>query len=258
MSRCALWIPSAVLVASAASAQPVYSVSPDTLDHVWEGDSTLEVANLDADTLAISFPLTGENWGGTTYGTTGDVPLWYFEVEIPGMDYTDLALPYGWEDDGEGPPAFRVAPGDTARFHVRGYDLCPFCRTTEARPDTFDVLYDVLHLRIADAAGADTVRVPFEPVYVVPTEADPTPHILALRLAPNPASERVTIRVESGQTQGAEVVLFDALGRVVRRHRQTTNGGVLFDLRGLPPGIYVVRADVPGVGTATTRLVVTD
>ena len=257
MSRCALWVVSAVLVASAASAQPVYSISPDTLDYVWEGDSTLEVANLDADTLAISFPLTGTNWGGTTYGTTGDVPLWYFGVEIPGEDYIDLALPYGWGYDGEVPPTFRVAPGDTLRLEVWGYDLCPICRPTEALPDTFDVLYDVLHLRIADAASADTVRVPFEPVYVVPNEPGPEPQPLAVRLAPNPAAGTTAVSVEAGRAERADVTVFDALGRVVRRHEQPTGTAVPLDLRALPPGVYVVRARVAGRGGATERLVVT-
>ncbi len=257
MSRCVLCVLSAVLVASAASAQPAYSTSPDTLGHGWEDDVTLEVANLDADTLTITFPRTGENWGGTAYGTTGDVAQWHFGGHVPGEDYTDFALPYGWGYGGEVPPVFRVAPGDTLRLDVWGYDLCPFCRTTEARPDTFDVLYDVLHLRIADGASADTARVPFEPVYVVPSEPGPEPRPLAVRLAPNPAAARTVVSVEAERAEATDVTVFDALGRVVRRHEQPTGTAVPLDLRALPPGVYVVRARVAGRGAATERLVVT-
>ena len=72
MSHRLLWVLSAV-VASAASAQPAYSVSPDTLDYIGNEDSAVEIANLDADTLTVSFPVFSTEVYETLYGTTSGI-----------------------------------------------------------------------------------------------------------------------------------------------------------------------------------------
>ena len=256
MLRRALWVLTTVLATSAASAQPSFSVTPTTLGlpPSWGGDSTLEVANLDADTLSVTFPVMDGVYPYYLYGTTIGGILWRVEAETPDSVYAEFSLPHDYWDQTP-PPVIRVAPGGAAAVRVLDLYTCPYCRPSQsARPDT---LYDVLHLRVADESGADTVRVPFEPIYVVPNEPGPEPQALAVRLAPNPATGTTVVSVEAERTEAADVTVFDALGRVVRRHEQPTGTAVPLDLRALPPGVYVVRARVVGRGAATERLVVT-
>jgi hypothetical protein len=71
-----------------------------------------------------------------------------------------------------------------------------------------------------------------------------------LALWPNPAgtTAHLTLPATAGAT--TEVVLLDALGRVVRTQHLAPGTSTL-DLRGLPAGLYLVRA-----GALTTRLIV--
>ena len=69
----------------------------------------------------------------------------------------------------------------------------------------------------------------------------------AFTLAPNPARETVRL---TGATGAATATLLDGLGRVVRRVPLAA-GAATLDVRGLPAGLYVVRA-----GLQTRRLVV--
>ena len=64
---------------------------------------------------------------------------------------------------------------------------------------------------------------------------------------PNPATGTVTVRA----AQAGTVQLLDAVGREVRATRAAAGQDVRWELAGLPPGLYVVRA-----GAATRRLVV--
>ncbi len=68
-----------------------------------------------------------------------------------------------------------------------------------------------------------------------------------LTLAPNPAHEAVQLSA----APLAPVRVFDALGRTVRTTTATAEGTATLDVRGLPAGVYVVRA-----GSAARRLVV--
>lgn len=71
------------------------------------------------------------------------------------------------------------------------------------------------------------------------------PAALAFTCLPNPAHQTVLVR---GARQ--PIALLDPLGRVVRRQQPTSTETTL-DLRGLPAGLYMVRA-----GGASSRLVV--
>ena len=78
-----------------------------------------------------------------------------------------------------------------------------------------------------------------EPVVPVANEpeAAPTPTAERLVVYPNPATDRITI--EASRDAG-EVVLYDLLGRAVRRARLVAGKAVL-DTSRLPAGVYVVR-----------------
>ena len=66
----------------------------------------------------------------------------------------------------------------------------------------------------------------------------PTPTAERLVVYPNPAADWITVEANG---MGEEVVLYDLLGRAVRRARLVAGKAVL-DTARLPAGVYVVRA----------------
>jgi hypothetical protein len=102
-------------------------------------------------------------------------------------------------------------------------------------------------LRVTYAGRTDIVpleiAVPQSPVL-----ATRTPIIQQLSIWPNPARQSVRI---SG-VYGVPIDLLDLLGRTVRTHAPISSSeDAIVDLRGLPTGIYIVRA-----GVVTRRLLV--
>ena len=78
-----------------------------------------------------------------------------------------------------------------------------------------------------------------EPVVVATEpEAPELPGVEFLVVYPNPATDRLTVEASG---MGEEVVLYDLLGRAVRRARLVAGKAVL-DTARLPAGVYVVRA----------------
>ena len=73
-------------------------------------------------------------------------------------------------------------------------------------------------------------------------------------LAPNPARASTTVTVPT-LTGPATLTLLDALGREVRTRPAAPGARTEFDLSGLAPGLYALRATA-GAATATQRLVV--
>lgn len=70
----------------------------------------------------------------------------------------------------------------------------------------------------------------------------------AFSLAPNPARSQTTA---VGLPATATLAVYDGLGRLVR-----TSAGPALDVAGLPAGLYLVRATVPGQPVRTARLAV--
>ena len=97
--------------------------------------------------------------------------------------------------------------------------------------------------------GGHTAVVPVEVVAPQPTGLPaPVASLRALAVWPNPAQQSVRV---SG-AHGAAVGLVDLLGRVVRTHAPVADAEeITLDLRGLPAGVYIVRA-----GTAARRLLI--
>ncbi|MCH8030426.1 MAG: T9SS type A sorting domain-containing protein, partial [Bacteroidetes bacterium] len=78
-----------------------------------------------------------------------------------------------------------------------------------------------------------------EPVVVAnEPEAPSAPTAERFVVYPNPATDRITVEANG---LGEEVVLYDLLGRAVRRARLVAGKAVL-DTARLPAGVYVVRA----------------
>ncbi|MEM1116521.1 MAG: phosphodiester glycosidase family protein [Bacteroidota bacterium] len=85
------------------------------------------------------------------------------------------------------------------------------------------------------------------------TESGPTGP--ALHLSPNPVAHRLDVAVTPSRAGTVRVDLLDVLGRVVRTEAVVVSGeaGLGVDVRGLAPGLYLLRA-VTEAG-ATTRAV---
>ena len=95
-------------------------------------------------------------------------------------------------------------------------------------------------------AGGAPVGVRCPPPVVIGLAA-PAAAPTGVEVFPNPAHEAVTVRAAGA----GELVLLDALGRVVRRQQAAAGAAVRWSLAGLAPGVYVVR----GPGTARRLLV---
>ena len=88
-----------------------------------------------------------------------------------------------------------------------------------------------------------------------PTEAAPTP---SFTLQPNPASTWCAVSFQ-GLTDHtvAELLLEDASGRTIQRAMaRGAQGQVLFDTRGLAPGVYLMRLSGSAMSPSAQRLVV--
>jgi Metallo-peptidase family M12B Reprolysin-like/Cadherin domain/IPT/TIG domain len=96
-------------------------------------------------------------------------------------------------------------------------------------------------LRQLDANGTSSVS-------AAVTVAALTKAPMPLALTPNPTHGALRI---SGLPSGMPLTIVDAIGRTVRQLTETSNGTADFDLTGLAPGVYTVRA-----GAATARLAV--
>ena len=100
--------------------------------------------------------------------------------------------------------------------------------------DRFHLTQPSDYPRIADAIAID---------YGVPAEPDPAGEA-EITLWPNPARDRVTIRVPLRQPATVTVEAVDMLGRVVARRVVVSraSGGIDLSLAGVAPGAYVLRA----------------
>jgi hypothetical protein len=115
-------------------------------------------------------------------------------------------------------------------------------------------------LVVEDTAGVVLASVPLTMVVEAgtPTEPDPQHAGLLLSVSPNPVHDAGDVMLTApSAVAGARAAVFDVLGREVRvLHEGPLPAGVTrlpLDARGLPSGVYIVRADAPGA--AATRVV---
>ena len=141
---------------------------------------------------------------------------------------------------------------------VTAFDMNPL--------DFGSVLYDahgsvgVVGSLTADIAGQNSGAawlVDFAPVLA--TGAEPALEgeaTLNLHVSPNPARDRITVRYRLGEPGPVRLMLYDALGRVVRSEALARAAGLHeyeLSVSDLPPGMYAVR--VVAGGAAETRWV---
>ena len=119
---------------------------------------------------------------------------------------------------------------------------------------TFHFLNDVSKETIAvctlNNAQNEVVGVRYKLVDFSTAAEGPAPAAAAARVHPNPATDRIRIQAPQLQPGTAELLVLDAMGRQVLRHRAAPGapaGQVELDIAALPPGVYQ-GAILPGTG----------
>lgn len=111
-----------------------------------------------------------------------------------------------------------------------------------------------------DWCPLDADAVTSDPFVHVASEPSPSVRLVTLRLAgAHPARETLALELSLASPAEVTVVLYDALGRAVRAHTGPHPAGasaLALDVRGLAPGVYVVRAASASGAGATQRVVV--
>lgn len=226
-----------------AAAQPALVLSTDVVAYPAETEFT--ATNAGTDSLALSFLSTELGFGTVTgYG-------WGFEVEAPDSLYEDVYLPFT-QPFGD-PPSISLAAEESVVFRIAWFDSCPVCAVNGGGFSS-----DTLFLRAADPSGADTANVVLDLSGYVAVELTP-PDTAPFRVEayPNPARRTLHLAVTYERGEDVEVVIVDALGRVVRRISSVSAVGDAYplDLDALPSGSYLVRVRAPGGKTVTRPFV---
>jgi hypothetical protein len=89
----------------------------------------------------------------------------------------------------------------------------------------------------------------------VSAEPPPAQHASRLAVYPNPAFGRATVTLNLAQPEAVRLVVYDVLGREVRRLAEGTFASRSVDVDGLAPGLYLVVAEGDG-WRQSARLVV--
>jgi hypothetical protein len=165
------------------------------------------------------------------FNTTPDLEFLLYAYDPAQSSYQDVAQVFSET----GTSLLRV---DSTNFvdiynSVGGTKLVTYQRN--ASGDYYSKVYALGGTRAAlktlDAAGRETAR-PY----------------------PNPASERVQLPYTIGAGQVGELSITDATGRVRARYQvDATFDHLLFDTRGLRPGVYIYRVQVAGQASAAQR-----
>ena len=84
--------------------------------------------------------------------------------------------------------------------------------------------------------------------YVVSVDPVPAPHVLDVRIAPNPIAATATLRYRIPRPGRIELEVYDIAGRGLP-HRSSAvassvDGTIALDLSGLATGVYVVRLEL--------------
>ena len=234
-----LW---ALLVVSLATggavAQPL-DVAPDTL--FLQGETLVTVANRTKDSVRLdSLSVRGSYLQG-----------YRFQLLAPDTTvddgYLSPDLRAGFRT---APVGVALAPREFADFVVTGYDACNRCRLRPDEPYLF-LFYS------GGAAVPDTVVIDFSRFVSSGSAPDAAPPVRVAAF-PNPAADRLTLRLETARPADAEVVVIDALGRVVWRQRVDVAAIVELPLptRAFAAGPYRVRVRTAGGGAEASFTVV--
>ncbi len=89
---------------------------------------------------------------------------------------------------------------------------------------------------------------------LVSDEPDPAGAREALQVQPNPFVGILRFSVDRAAPAVAEVDVLDVMGRRVLRTAVAVPGTHELDVSALPPGVYVVRATLPGASVLTQRV----
>ncbi len=201
----------------------------------------------------------GETWGPIGGGFAGDWP-WVEDFETFDEGHGPALFAAGWFELAEGSVANRIARWDGEAWHALGMGLNERVWSLKTFDDgDGEALYVAGHYTTAGIYSANRIArwVCEPPVSTeVVNELDGTLHLAAY---PSPASGLVTIEVTAGSSGVLEVTAFDVVGRRVAElaadFRPAGSNTVTWDVSGLAPGVYVIRA-LMGESVTSTSLIV--
>ncbi len=221
----------------ATSAQPVLTVSPDTL--LYPDEDTITATNTGPEILAITEFSLGE-----------EVPyIWEFEVEV-GDDVYRVMPFYGAP-----PPPIRLAPGEVALIRVLYVDTCPVCSGGggEFEPDTLSIV----SRNAAGEQDSDAVLIDLSRLVSAEDEASAARPFALEPAYPNPAHSSVAVPFVLPEAADVRVAVYDVLGRQVlvlaERRYGTGRHTARFDGSDLAGGSYLVRVALGGGTTALSQ-----
>ena len=206
------------LAAGGAGAQPL-DVAPDTL--FYQAEDTVTITNPASAPVTLD-SVTVEDTDGSEYHVRLAFPDTTLEDRLRrGRGGTSVGVP--------------LAPGRAASFSIVYADLCTACRNAQIEPDTL-LFYS------GGVAVPDTVVVDFSRFVSARPAPDAAPPVRVAAF-PNPAADRLTLRVEADRPAAGEVVVTDALGRVVWRRRlvATAIANIPLPVREFAAGPYRVH-----------------
>ena len=189
---------------------------------------------------AGNYYVGGSYGGGTaTFGATA--------LPTSGT-FRPLAVRY----DGQGMPQWAVTSASANTGYVQCLAVGPGGTLTMAGSYTsFLQLNSTVSVQASESQGTDIFVARLAGAVPLATAA-PRTALPPLALYPNPAHGTATVALPASATP-AILTLADALGREVRRFAAPAPGATqaLLDLRGLPAGLYLLRA-----GEATGKLII--
>lgn len=228
-----------LITAAGAAAQSPLVVSPDTLFYQAETDVVLTNASdvaVEIDSIAVRF---------------GEARAYGFVWVEGGEGGEDREGYYLNADQGSSAVIDEpVGPGQTRRLRIAGLDPCIACRGHAY------IGADTLLVYSAGAVLADTVLIDLSG-YVDVEEGPEAAASFRVTASPNPASGEVTLNLTPAVAREGEVVVADALGRVVARRRLGAGvSSVQIRTSRLAPGVYGVHVWLATGERATTRVTI--
>ena len=230
------------LAAGGAAAQPL-DVSPGTL--FYQAEDTVTITNR-TDKPVVLDSVASRISQLRTYTA-------YFEIREPYVQRSGYPSDPGCRlptDQTRFGADVVLAPGVEGQFTLANLDIYLPTRMGEMEPDTL-LFYS------GGAAVPDTVVIDFSRFVSARPAPDAAPPVRVAAF-PNPAADRLTLRVETDRPAETEVVVTDALGRVVWRRRlgATAIANIPLPMREFAAGPYRVRVRTAEGGAEASFTVV--
>ncbi len=213
-----------LLFCGSANAQATLSLSTDTL--LFPTEQEIEAANRSSspiilDSIGIAFVRSTE---------------WHFDIELGDSTFGTYWLSAAYEN--RAAVGAVVGQDESAVIRVVHFDPCVVCKSS-----LLEVGYDTLLVYSGGVEQPSKVVLDLS-TWVSVEPVDRRAPTFGLSVFPNPAAEWLVVEMDGYDQQVVRLLLYDGLGREVRRWRVNTvsEGEYRIDVSGLSIGAYYLRA----------------